>query len=141
MGRKRGGRRQSFKDMPVQDIRDLPGETTLPCPEDGCDGMLILKESRYGPFYGCNQWRRTRCPGAHGAHPDGSPLGTPADKETKRWRMQAHEVFDALWEQGTITRSEAYAWLAREFGHEAHIADMDIEQCQRVIELVDEVFY
>ena len=113
------------------------------CPEDGCDGKLKRKWSEKFSrwFFGCTKWRETGCTGSHGCHPDGSPLGIPANKETKQARIAAHEAFDALWEHGTISRDQAYRWLSKEFGRDAHISKMDIEDCQRVIELVDETFY
>jgi len=122
---------------------DYPGEVhNLLCPEPGCDGRLILKESKYGLFYGCTEWPRTRCPGAHGAHPDGTPLGIPASKETKQARMKAHDAFDMLWKQPTkvIDRRGAYKWMQAMMNlttEEAHIGRFTIEQCEELCGLVE----
>jgi ssDNA-binding Zn-finger/Zn-ribbon topoisomerase 1 len=114
-------------------------DKTLPCPE--CDGRLLRKKAKGDkPFYGCENW--PRCRGSHGAHPDGSPLGIPADAETKRMRHAAHEVFDSLWKEGPLTRKGAYVWMRQALGmtvDEAHIGNFDIATCKRLIKAVWEV--
>lgn len=123
-----------------------PASCVLNCPE--CGGAMVLrKSSKYPkPFYGCIHY--PLCRATHGAHPDGRPLGKPADAETKRWRIAAHAALDPLWgrdEEGVHCqiqkrqRRVIYAWLAeqlgiRNVGEECHIAMFDSAQCQRVIE-------
>jgi hypothetical protein len=110
-----------------------------PCPE--CGGELVLRESQHGRFYGCRSW--PKCTGTHGAHEDGTPLGTPADRRTKLYRQAAHAVFDLLWRSGRLTRSEAYAWMARSMGltrEEAHIARFTAYQCRWLVLAVLEEF-
>ena len=61
-----------------------------------------------------------------------------ATQATKRARIKAHEVFDALWETKQ-ERSRAYRWLAEKMGlrpERCHIAQFTYEQCQIVIQLV-----
>ena len=109
-------------------------EHDLTCPE--CGARLLLKPSRFGLFYGCEQWRMTGCQGAHGAHPDGSPLGTPADGKTKQARIQAHTAFDQLYQSGRMKRADAYRWLRHAMGltaEQAHIGKFTIEQCERLV--------
>jgi len=111
------------------------------CPE--CGAPMVLREARSdrairkGPFWGCSRF--PSCKATHGAHPDGQPLGLPADKETKRWRIVAHEAFDRLWEPaGPSARAAAYRWLSRSMAlteAECHIGRFSIEQCKQVIEL------
>lgn len=56
-------------------------------------------------------------------------------------RVRAHEVFDRLWRDGWMQRSQAYAWLAARFGKdEIHIAWLGIEDCERVVRYVNEWF-
>lgn len=119
----------------------LPGELfDLKCPE--CQGIMRLKRSKHGLFYGCENW--PDCQGTHGAHPDGRPLGTPADAKTKRQRIQAHRVFDRLWtpyngQEPRMTRPQAYTWMRRAMKiseAEAHISRFNTDQCLRLIELV-----
>ena len=40
--------------------------------------------------YGCSRF--AECRSTHGAHPDGKPLGDPADSEAKIMRMAAHRT-------------------------------------------------
>ncbi len=113
----------------------------LVCPE--CGGSMRLKHSKHGLFYGCERWREG-CKGTHGAHVDGSPLGTPANAETKKARIQAHRFFDRLWKKengrkAAMTRAQAYAWMQKALNlsrNDAHIGKFDIEQCSRLTELV-----
>lgn len=126
-----------------------------------CGAPMKLRESRYGPFYGCTRY--PACEGTHGAHPDGSPLGEPADRETREARMQAHESFDRLWEDAPklecyspptapdarkkalkairgAARGRAYRWLAWAFdreGEDLHIGAMTKSECRHVRRIVD----
>lgn len=84
---------------------------------------------------------RSRCPGWHGAHPDGSPLGVPGDKATKMARMAAHAVFDKLWLNGHLRRKEAYAALDAFMDLEpgsGHFASFNVEQCERATQWAKE---
>lgn len=105
------------------------------CPE--CGAAMRLRDSRYGMFYGCTKY--PQCDGTHGAHPDGSPLGTPASKDTKRARVALHDEFGRLWKGGSMSRREAYAWLRGVTllsSDDAHIGKFDKDQCEWVITLV-----
>ena len=95
---------------------------------------MTLRDGKYSRFYGCTRW--PECNGSHGAHADGTPLGTPADRETKVYRMATHKVFDPLWKSQAMSRDQAYAWMARTMGMtkaEAHIGQFDKEQCRTLI--------
>jgi ssDNA-binding Zn-finger/Zn-ribbon topoisomerase 1 len=113
----------------------------LVCPECGAD--MVLRESKYGPFYGCTRY--PACDASHGAHPDGTPLGVPADKETKAARIAAHAAFDQLWDKASkagraAARRGAYRWLREQLGmtrEECHIGRFDKAMCTRVIELCE----
>ena len=101
---------------------------------------MVLRSSRFGQFYGCSEY--PKCDGTHGARPDGTPLGKPADKETRAMRVQAHASFDRLWKgkPALMDRTQAYEWLDDVMGlskEEGHISRMDKDQCQRLILLVD----
>ena len=109
----------------------------LRCPE--CGELMVLRYTKKFEswFYGCVMF--PDCNASHGAHPDGAPLGTPTTREGKQARIEAHEVFDALWRGGEMTRGEAYRWLRTAMGlsrAEAHIGNFDEEQCDRLIALV-----
>lgn len=88
----------------------------------------------YRRFYGCSRW--PECNSAHGAHPDGSPMGVPANKETKQARIQAHDAFDGYWRSKGLSRKQAYHLLQDITGlppKDAHIASFDKEQCECVV--------
>lgn len=110
---------------------------TLGCPE--CGSPMELMGGMWGLQYRCT---KDTCGGSHGAHPDGAPLGTPADAKTRRARALAHGDFDRIWEHGVMSRSEAYAWLSRRLngGRPAHIGSMGAPECARVSEAVRSAF-
>jgi ssDNA-binding Zn-finger/Zn-ribbon topoisomerase 1 len=115
----------------------------LVCAE--CGSLMKLRKSEKfdNPFYGCTRF--PECKGSHGAHRDGRPLGTPANKATKLARIRAHRVFDLLWHQpgGRMSRPEAYAWMRRKMRlseDQAHIGKFSEEQCTKLIEAVREKF-
>ena len=87
-------------------------------------------------FYGCSTW--PACKAAHGAHPDGSPVGKPGTVQEKEARQLAHIAFDQLWQGGGMRRSQAYKWLAEQMGMEkskCHIGSFDVAMCNRVVEI------
>jgi len=109
-------------------------EHVVMCPD--CGAPMAQRCSTYGPFWGCSRY--PACRATHGAHPDGSPLGVPANSATKRARIEAHAAFDLLWRTGRMKRNEAYRWLAEQLGIErraCHIANFDAATCARVVEI------
>lgn len=102
-----------------------------------CGAEMKLRQSRYGPFYGCPRY--PECDGKHGAHPNGDPLGVPAKKATREARQRAHAAFDELWRSGELSRGQAYKRLAEHMGvDEVHIGEMDEEQCDQVVAWAEE---
>lgn len=104
-----------------------------------CGSPMKLRDSKYGPFYGCIKY--PECDGAMGVHPDGTPMGIPADKPTRAARMEAHAVFDQLWKPtgAPYNRTQAYFEMRTMMGlreDEAHIAMFTKEQCERMVEKV-----
>lgn len=111
-----------------------------------CRGPMALRESpkivdAHGKprlFYGCMLF--PQCTGIHGAHPDGSPMGIPADKDTRAARVRAHEAFDGLRKARKWARRGSYVWLARKMEMEfndCHVAMFDIPQCEAVVRICD----
>jgi len=98
-----------------------------------CGAAMVLRASRYRPFYSCSRF--PACRGSHGAHPDGSPLGVPADAATRQARTDAHAAFDRTWRGGAKgARQRAYAWLAGKMGRKVvHIGEMSAAECAEVI--------
>lgn len=87
-------------------------------------------------FYQC-----LPCGAYVGCHPGGTkPLGKLANAPLRKIRSKAHELFDPLWKNKTMTRKEAYAWLAKSLNistHNCHIGMMDMEACKSVIDLME----
>lgn len=115
-------------------------EHELACPD--CGARLYLRPSKFDAarvYYACPR-AADGCKGAHSAHPDGRPMGDPADPETRTARRAAHAAFDQLWQGGEMSRTGAYRWLQKAMGmnvEEAHIGRFDAAQCARLIELVE----
>lgn len=128
----------------------------LTCPEPECDAPMKLKTLRFGPAYCCTAY--PGCSGIHGAHPDGSPKGTPADRWTRKARIRTHDVFDPLWKDAPrmyvireddpvgydravkrirgAARGRTYRYVADRLGMDeadVHIGGADLELCARII--------
>ncbi len=73
------------------------------------------------------------------AHRDSRlPMDTLADRSLRQKRRQAHIALNRLWEQGLMTRKEAYRWLQVQLGlpeSEAHIGRFSEFRCEQVIHL------
>lgn len=77
---------------------------------------------------------------AVGFHRQRAEPGSPLAKA----RMRAHDAFDALWKGGTMSRSEAYRWLAGELGvrnEDCHMVLFDEATCERVRALSEARFF
>ena len=71
------------------------------------------------------------------------PLGTLADKELRAKRIQAHQIFNRLWESGLMKKWQAYKWMAGKFGlnnQQAHIAKFSNYMCNELITLCEKSF-
>lgn len=115
-----------------------------------CGGPMVLRETpkfrhKDGTpkkFWACAKWQQTRCEGIIGAHPDGRPLGIPADNETKGARIRAHAMFDTIWKDAgsnQLSRKGAYAWMRKAMGltkEQAHIGNFDKTQCEQLVDHV-----
>ena len=69
-----------------------PKATVLTCPE--CGARMPWQMSKYGGFYSCERY--PICKGTHGAHPDGSPLGIPANWATKDARIKLRKLYPSV---------------------------------------------
>ena len=66
------------------------------------------------------------------------PLGNVANEVLRLKRRETHQVFDALWKELGMSRTQAYKWLANRMElseRNAHIGGFEMDQCQQVIEL------
>lgn len=148
-------REVGFEDAPPR----FPGvRYDLVCAD--CGSPMVLREGKFGLFYGCVKF--PACKGSLTAKKDGSPLGTPADKNTRKSRVQAHYVFDQIWKEKLpdpsyikevvvpgrwlerksaqeMNRHKAYKWMRKAMElpmSKAHISMFDTELCEKLISLV-----
>lgn len=109
------------------------------CPYCGSHVDLVDSAKIYGKSYGliylCSNY--PKCDAYVGTHKGtDKPLGTMANSELRKFRKEAHFYFDQTWRSGKIKRKRAYAILAERLGiAEAHIAEMNIDQCKKVIKI------
>jgi ssDNA-binding Zn-finger/Zn-ribbon topoisomerase 1 len=108
-----------------------------------CGSSMVLRKSTrfHDPYYRCINF--PECRGTLGAHPDGRPRGIPGSYQTRKARIDAHHMFDRIWQQRRMTRPQAYAWMRRTMGlseHEALISQFSVDQCEKLIKLVREAF-
>jgi len=118
-------------------------QADLDCPE--CGVKMELAPSQFGKpgrmYYRCSNY--PQCRGAHGAHPDGTPLGVPANAQTKQARIQAHNSFDKLWkgDPPLMSRTSAYMEMQDLMGmssQQAHIGRFSFEECWKLMDLLKE---
>lgn len=102
------------------------------------NSLLYGKEYGNGKAWICDKF--PVCRGSVGTHPDGAPLGTIANEETKEWRMKAHAVIDPLWKSGMYRRRIVYGKLSKALGKQIHIGESDKETCQKIIEIAPKLF-
>ena len=95
----------------------------------------------YGPRWICSRF--PVCRGSVGAHPDGKPLGSIADPETKKARMQVHALIDPIWKNESSgrarrrKRASVYRWLARLLNiREYHTGNLTAQQCRELVILI-----
>jgi len=77
--------------------------------------------------------------GCHGT--SDRPLGRLANKELRKAKSESHRMFDAIWQNGHASRSDAYAWLSRKLGisgKDCHIGMFSIGRCQQTTQLAKE---
>lgn len=116
------------------------------CPHCASKVELVNNAAIYGRSYGEWPWayRCTNCDAYVGLHPfTAIPLGTLATKPIREARKKAKAVFSPLWRsgKGSMSRSNAYAWLAGALGiakvEECHIGWFGVEQCEAVVKAVE----
>ena len=117
----------------------------IKCPYCGAQAHLRPSSVVYGErtddpeakLYVCGRY--PACDAYVGAHKDSLlPMGTLADRNLRRKRMEAHSAMERLIQSRVMTRKEAYRWLQTQMGlpqSEAHIARFSELRCQKVIEL------
>ena len=65
-------------------------------------------------------------------------LGRLANAELRKYKHEAHEVFDLIWKKNLMDRTQAYIWLSKQLGTKqdyTHIGMFDVETCKKVISI------
>ena len=118
------------------------------CPYCGTAAKLVDGRAIYPhrPDLSSKQfWQCKPCAAYVGCHAQGDgtkPFGRLANAELRRAKKDAHFAFDRLWmnaKNRRRARVASYAWLADAMGltvDECHIGEMDVQQCERVFDLV-----
>ena len=95
----------------------------LPAPAkcDSCGGSVRIAHHREiygGRSFGDWPWMYVCDCGARvGMHPGTNiPLGTMADEATRHSRKVAKPIFEKVWKDGYMSRTDAYRWLAEQMG-------------------------
>ncbi len=110
----------------------------MKCPYCGklakwCDNAEVYGK-RYGKSYMC-YWCEP-CDAYVGCHNNTEkPLGTMANRELRKKRVQTHAVIDPLWKSGKLSRREVYRHLSDKLGYEVHVGEANLGQCEKIIEI------
>ena len=97
---------------------------------------MILRNSKYGKFWGCIRF--PECKETHGAHPNGKPLGIPADKETRLLRTKAHKLLDKYYDYNTKKGRKAMYEFLKNNTSMGHISMLMKDELK---ELIDKLQY
>ncbi len=65
--------------------------------------------------------------------------GSLANAELREVRKQTHALFDPVWRNKLLSRSDAYSWLAKLLNipkSECHIGMFNVEMCQSAITVI-----
>lgn len=139
-------------------LAQLPGyRTDLLCVE--CESPFVLKDGKYGLFYGCTKFNETGCRGSQAADRQGNAVGLAVTGETKDARRAAFAALARLYEKetvqpsptntawdvyftvhvGTMTRPQAYEWMTKTLKLKTgtSLKDMDAKDCRRVVSAVE----
>ena len=120
------------------------------CPYCGSRALLRPASVVYGeratdpaaPYYVCARY--PACNSYVAAHrATRLPMGTLADADLRRKRIQAHAAFDRLEKNGLMSKRQAYLWLQAKLNlpeQDAHIGKFSTFRCEQVIQLCESFF-
>lgn len=113
------------------------------CPFCGHRVVYTSNAAIYGRVYGNGMcYKCTNCDSYVGCHPNGQPLGTLGNKQTRDLRHKCHNIFDTTWRLGHLDRNYCYTYLANRLGiprSECHFAYFDIPMLTRVLEVLPQI--
>lgn len=70
-------------------------------------------------------------------------MGTLADAKLRHKRIQAHAALNRLWQDGFMSKKQAYLWLQAKLDlpeSETHIGRFSTFRCEQVIQLCNNSF-
>lgn len=114
----------------------------IKCPYCGSRALLRPASVVYGekaadpaaPYYVCARF--PACDAYVAAHKKNClPMGSLANAELRRKRIQAHAALDRLWKGGLMIKKQAYFWLQAKLdlpGEETHIGRFSTFRCEQV---------
>ena len=117
-------------------------KTTIKCPY--CGRTAVLRKASYVHknasdrdfLYVCSGY--PDCDAYVGVHTGTKlPMGTLADAKLRRKRIETHQVFDAIWQNGILTKKDAYRWMGDIFcltTAQAHIGHFSHYYCDRLMD-------
>ena len=117
-------------------------KSTVKCPYCGSSAKLVPASDIYGSetkeewLYVCKNY--PGCNSYVGVHKGTKePKGTLADGALRNKRIWAHKLFDAIWQNGIMSRSAAYKWLCAKFSlrkEHGHIGCFSDYMCNSLME-------
>jgi len=106
------------------------------CGDCGSKMVLVTGDSIDRTLmYRCS---RPECRCIHAAFPNGKPVGTPADQNTRSLRCVLHRILDPLWKDRHISRNRLYKRLAKRLGmseEDCHVGKFNAKQCTKAIQV------
>lgn len=114
----------------------------IKCPYCGAQAFLRPSSAVYGTnarpgeyLYVCSKY--PACDSYVGTHRKSLfPMGSLANGNLRNKRIQAHKVFDRLWQNGIMEKWQTYQWMQAKFGlnrEQAHIAKFSEYSCDQLI--------
>ncbi len=106
------------------------------CPYCNKQAPWVENKVKYGKNYGNSYmcYFCKPCDSYVGCHQNTRrPLGTMANAELRKWRMEAHKVIDSRWKSGEMGRKEMYKMLDQMMGKVMHIGESTVEECKEII--------
>ena len=118
-------------------MKQKPKPIRIKCPYCGRSAVLrnasyVHKEKALEEYlYVCSGY--PQCDSYVGVHAGTKiPRGILADRNLRRKRTQAHRLFDAIWQNGILSRKDAYRWMQDTFylsSEQAHIGQFSDYRC------------
>lgn len=122
---------------------------TVRCPY--CGGIAVKRKASflfgesantYEYYYVCSHY--PSCNSYVAAHEKtGLPMGMLANGDLRNLRIRAHKALDRIWQNGFMTKNQAYKWLQAKLDlpeNEVHIAKFGEYRCRETISLCNRAF-